>query len=381
MKTWHFCEAAYPDVPDELVSLRVTAPNGLLDPDVAADLWHRYIDEWQLADELGMDVMVNEHHATFTCMDSCSPLIAGILARVTTQARILILGNPIGTRPDPVRVAEEMSIIDLISRGRLECGLVRGVPFEMSATNANPVVTHGRFWEAHDLIKKAWTTHDGPFSWQGRYFEHRQVNIMPRPYQQPHPPIWMTAGSPTSARPIAERGYVMACFLLGTAGTAKVFDAYRERHVETLGAAPAPDRLAVAALVSVGDTNEEAMEVAQKMLWYPREANRVSPQFFNPPGYVAAALSARALRTGRPMAFDLDTATPEQLIADGSMFAGTPDVISAQIADFAEKVGGFGHLLCMAQVGHMTHEETTKNLRLLGTEVRPRLAELTVAPV
>lgn len=378
MQTWHFSEAAYPGVPDDLESLRVTAPNALLDPDVAADLWHRYIDEWQLADELGMGVMTNEHHATFTCMNSCSPVVAGILARVTKNARILILGNPIGTRPDPVRVAEEMAIIDLISRGRLECGLVRGVPFEMSATNANPLATHGRFWEAHDLIKKAWTTHDGPFSWQGRYFEHRQVNIMPRPYQQPHPPIWMTAGSVGSARSIAERAYVMACFLLGVGGTRTVFDAYRDRYEETFGERPAPDRLAAAALVCVGETDEEGMALAQKTLWYPRQANRVASQFYNPPGYVAAALSAKALRTGRPMAFDLDNATPEQLIADGSLFAGSPDSVAEQIERFNEQVGGFGHLLCMAQVGHMTHEETSRSLRLFGTEVRPRLAELAV---
>jgi alkanesulfonate monooxygenase SsuD/methylene tetrahydromethanopterin reductase-like flavin-dependent oxidoreductase (luciferase family) len=381
IQTWHFSEAAYPLVPDDVDSLRVTVPNGLIDPKIAAGLWDRYLEEWQIADELGMNLMTNEHHSTVTCMTSASPIIAGVLARLTTQARILILGNPIGTRPDPVRLAEEMAIVDLLSKGRLECGLVRGVPFEMSATNANPVATHGRFWEAHDLLLKAWTTHDGPFNWQGRYFEHRQVNIVPRPFQQPHPPLWMTAGSTNSAIPIAEHGYVMACFLLGIKGTLRVFQAYRDRYAEVHGDAPAPDRLAFAALVCVGETDEQAIETARKLMWYVRAANRVSGQFFNPPGYVAPKLSATVLRTGRPMAFDLETATPEQLIEQGSLFAGNPDTVYRQIERFHEQVGGFGHLLCMAQAGHMTHDEVAQNLTLFATGVQPRLQHLSAASV
>jgi alkanesulfonate monooxygenase SsuD/methylene tetrahydromethanopterin reductase-like flavin-dependent oxidoreductase (luciferase family) len=93
----------------------------------------------------------------------------------------LILGNPIANRREPVRVAEEMAMVDVYSRGRLECGFVRGVPYEMSAGNHRPTRMMDRFWEAHDLIVKAWTSHDGPFNWEGKYFHHRQVNIWPRP--------------------------------------------------------------------------------------------------------------------------------------------------------------------------------------------------------
>jgi len=376
MQSWHFSEAAYPFIPDDEESLRVTLPNRYFEPQVAAELWDRYLEEWQLADELGFGVMTNEHHATATCMTSASPVIAGVLARITRDARILILGNPLGTRPDPVRIAEEMAIVDLLSKGRLEVGMVRAVPFEMSATNANPLSTHGRFWEAHDLIKKAWTTHDGPFSWQGQHFEHRQVNIVPRPFQQPHPPIWMTAGSPNSAIGIANHGYVMACFLMGRGGTKRIFDAYRQRRAELEAPAPEADRFAAAALVCVADTDEEAMETARKLMWYPRSANQVSTQFLNPPGYVPAAFSARVLRSDRPIHFDLENATPEQLIEDGSMFAGDPDTVFEQIRRFSDDVGGFGHLLCMAQAGHLTREEVARTLRLFAAEVQPRLGDL-----
>ncbi len=114
--------------------------------------------------------MLNEHHQTATCMDPAAPIMLGILARQTKTARLLLLGNPIANRRDPVRVAEEMAMVDVISRGRVEVGFVRGVPYEISAMNSKPVGMPERLWEAHDLILKAWTTHDGPFSWESENF-------------------------------------------------------------------------------------------------------------------------------------------------------------------------------------------------------------------
>ena len=139
-----------------------------------------------------MEIMLNEHHQTATCVDPAAPLVLGALARLSKKARLLILGNPVANRRQPVRVAEEMAMVDVLSSGRLECGFVRGVPYEVLPANSNPVRMNERQWEAMDLIVKAWTSHDGPFSHEGRFFHHRNINIWPRPYQQPHPPIWVS---------------------------------------------------------------------------------------------------------------------------------------------------------------------------------------------
>ena len=104
--------------------------------------------------------MLNEHHQTATCVDPAAPVMMGALARLTKRARLLILGNPISNRRDPVRVAEEMALIDVLSHGRLEVGFVRGVPYELAAANSNPVRSNERHWEALDLIIKTWTHHD-----------------------------------------------------------------------------------------------------------------------------------------------------------------------------------------------------------------------------
>ena len=261
MRAWHFSENAYHLLPDakEYDSIRVTLPNRYYDPKIGADLYHRYIDEWVIAEDLGLEIMLNEHHQTATNLNPAAPIILGILARETKKARLLLLGNPITNRRDPVRVAEEMAMVDVYSRGRLECGFVRGVPYELSAGNHRPTHMMERFWEAHDLILKAWTSHDGPFNWEGKYFHHRQVNIWPRPYQQPHPPVWITALSPDSARQVAERGAVVASFLTGFDGTRAVFESYRARRAELGLAAPPRDRFAYAALVYTGETDAEGL--------------------------------------------------------------------------------------------------------------------------
>ena len=174
MQVWHFSEMAYhPAWPQLREFYRVIIPSRLFDPKIGADLYHRYLDEWALCDELGINIMTNEHHATATCADSVCTIPMAILARETKKVRLLALGMPIGNRNDPIRVAEEYSMLDVISRGRIEMGFVKGVPFEISPANTNPADLMGRFWEAHDLILKAMTSHDGPFNWEGTHFHYR----------------------------------------------------------------------------------------------------------------------------------------------------------------------------------------------------------------
>jgi alkanesulfonate monooxygenase SsuD/methylene tetrahydromethanopterin reductase-like flavin-dependent oxidoreductase (luciferase family) len=373
MKLWFFSEAAYPDLPpqESYDSIRITLPNGLLDPRKAADWWDEYLEEWRVASSLGINVMLNEHHGTATCMNSAVPIVAGIMARETTKGRIVILGNPIANRKDPVRVAEEMAMLDIFSRGRLEVGFVRGVPYEISATNTNPTMMFERFWEAHDLIKKAWTTHDGPFNWQGRFFEHRQVNIWPRPYQDPHPPLWITTGSPGSAVPIGERGYVLATFLSGIENTKKIFDAYHEGWSRTQeGEAPA-DRLAYAALVFVGETDDEGTAGAEKLMWYI-SANKVPSHFSTPPGYIKPEFRAIAARGGMSK-YAMRGKSVEEMMERGVVFAGSPDTVASQINYFRERVGPFGNLLIMGQAGYLRKDDVIGSLTRMATEVRPQL--------
>ncbi len=373
MRAWFFTETAYPYLPEEFDSIRVTLPNRHYDPRIGAELYHRYLDEWLHAEEMGLEIMLNEHHQTATCVDPVAPIMLGVLARETTKARLLLLGNPIANRRQPVRVAEEMALVDCLSRGRVEVGFVRGVPYEISAGNSNPVRMSERFWESHDLILKAWTTHDGPFSWEGRFFHHRQVNIWPRPYQEPHPPVWITALSTNSVPAVAERGYVVATFLTGFEVSKKIFEAYRATAAG-LGRDTPSDRLAYAALLYTGETDEEGRAGARKLMWYV-EANKVAPQFVAPPGYVPVEAAAQAMRKGGSQ-YDFRRLTLEDLVSQGVMFAGNPDTVFRQVKAHYEHVGGYGHLLVMGQAGFLNHRDTVRGIDLFAREVYPRLKEL-----
>ena len=380
MRTWHFSETAYPDLPpeDEFDSIRVNLPNRVCDPKIAAANWDRYIREWQVAEEEGMDIMLNEHHATATCVDPAAPLVLAALARVTSKARLLILGNPIANRRQPVRVAEEMALCDVLSHGRVEAGFVRGVPYEVLPANSNPVHMNERHWEALEMIVKAWTNQDGPASFEGRFFHHRSINIWPRPHQQPHPPVWVSTTSPSGSRRVGKHGYIQATFLTGYAGTRQVFDSYRAGWREAGRGQDVPNhRLAYAALVYTAPTEAAARSGAEKILWYIR-ANKVPPQFSFPPGYSPVEAHVQMMRgdSGKDPHAGLRTGiTVDSAIERGVLFAGTPDKVYDQISRFYHHVGGFGHLLNMGQAGFLDHEETLLGIRTFAREVYPRLKE------
>ncbi len=380
MELYHFTEFPWPHLPpdDEFASMRLSLPSRYYDPKIGADLYNMYLDTYVLADELGINCMINEHHQTATCLNSSGPVALAIVARQTRNARLCILGNPAANLADPIRCAEEMAMIDNISYGRLECGFVRGVPYELFASNANPTETKERLWESIDLIIRAWTSHDGPFNYEGRWLHKRQVNVWPRPYQQPHPPIWTTGGSDVEhGFKTVSRGFTFAMFLTPVDVLAKMFNGVREMcrkegHVE-----PADDQFAFMPLVAVGETEEEARRVIDGVFWYVTH-NKSEPQFRAPPGYVQRHLYANFL-TGKFSGGRTDAIRKmgmEYFRENHVALYGTPDRVADQICALYDKVGGFGHLIAMLHAGGMDYATTAKSMTLFAKEVMPRIKDL-----
>ncbi len=379
-RTYAFTEMPYPYIPPESTfeSARVTLPNRVYDPELGFQLYEKYFDIYRRADQLGLDIMINEHHATATCVEPSASIPLAIIARETSSARILSLGSPLANRGHPLRVAEEMAMIDVLSQGRLDCGFVRGVPMEFSAGNSSPVDTKLRFWEAADLVVKAWTAHDGPFNFEGDYYHYRQVNAWPRVYQDPHPPVWVPTQTASSAVEVADHQYVLATILNGAEGARTIFDAYRNRSEELGFGATPPEMLAYCGLVFVGDNDREGLAGARKLHWYLRH-NKVAPQFMNVPGYVDPRVRA-ALMKSTAMNGETSAATGhfasssiEDLIEGGFFFAGGPDAVYDQLCRFHERVGGFGQLLMMVQGGTMGYDLVNGSMERYAEQVLPRL--------
>ena len=138
-------------------------PNSHFDPVAGSRLYNEYIEDYHLAEEVGFDgIMLNEHHNAPFCMQAKCNVFASILAAVTKRVKIVLLGNPLPLADNPLRLAEELAMIDMVSRGRLVSGFVRGGGQEQLAAGVNPAFNRERFEEAHALIVKAWTQ-TGPF--------------------------------------------------------------------------------------------------------------------------------------------------------------------------------------------------------------------------
>ncbi len=385
MQSWYFSEQSYYPAWTDNAPPKITTPSSLVDPERAHRLLQDYLAECRLCDELGLNIMANEHHATTTCMNVSCMMTLATVASQTRNARLLALGVPIMSRMDPFRVAEEVAYVDVLSRGRLELGLIKGTAFELYISNAHPVTAPDRYWEAHDLILAALTHKDGPISYESDSFNYRYLNVIPRCYQEPHPPMWLTTLSTNTARQAARRGYVLAITAVARAAR-QSYPIYKEEFQRVHGR-PAPlDRLAYLGYVCVGRTEAEGLERGRKMLRFVETSEKIEPRFINPPGQLPHADNARFLKAGAtvthrtkvlpdgtPMS---NPPTPREQILNSVLFAGTPDQVYNQIKAFYESVGGFGQLL-VQMGGTMSHEEICDSLRLYATEVAPRLQQLT----
>ena len=388
MDAWWQCEVPYPFIPPDVLtatdSVRASLPNRYCDPKIAADLFEEVIDEFLLCDDLGLHVLAIEHHAGINSLLASNPMLLGILARQTRQVRILTLGTLISLRQDPVRVAEEYATADVISRGRLEIGFVKSGGSEMASANANPINNVERYWEAIDLITKALSHHEGPFSWEGKHYTHRHVNIWPRPWQTPHPRLWSATGDPDTAAEVGRRGMVHVLVLRGPEGTRRAYAAHRRARAEAGLPKVTTDNFAYAAFVYVGDTDAEGLRVGSKLLWFLHTSLKSAPQYSRfLPGSIEPHLAPQVYRSApRPGATTLSanqnaarltSISVEQAQAQGILFAGNPDTVYRQIMEFYDQVGGFGHLTLIGRSGYMTHAESEKGIRLFSTEVLPRL--------
>ena len=139
-------------------------------------------------DKLGYDgVGFNEHHTSPYGLMNSPNLMAAAASQRTKKLKLLIYGNLIPLH-QPLRLAEELAMIDCLSNGRLIAGIARGIPREYQVHNVPLSESRARFEEAYDIIAKAWT--EDVFSYQGKFRSYKNVAMWPRPVQQPHPPIW-----------------------------------------------------------------------------------------------------------------------------------------------------------------------------------------------
>ena len=381
----HFTEQPWQDDKSGLMGTQSTdlsISNGLYDPNVGAHLYNRYLDEKVYAEEMGFDaLMLNEHHSTPFCMQGVTNVGASILARITKKAKIIILGNVLPIWDDPLWLAEQLAMIDMISHGRLVSGFVRGGGRESFAHNSPPHFNRERFQEAHDFLIKAWTT-PGPWRWEGKHYHYRYVNPWARPLQQPHPPIWIPSTvSVETVKWTAEHRYPLVLLATKLEPTKDAFQLYHDT-AKDLGYQSGSQNVAYLWKVHVDETEEKAEEVGRKYLsgvsnpFLAGNEGEVNSAIMSLPGHTSR--TSRRLSTtafGPAGRFGTNRRPFEDQVSDNTIITGTPKTVLPKIRSVLEYLRP-GSVFFWDGDGSMSHEDQMRSLRLMGEEVLPAVREM-----
>jgi alkanesulfonate monooxygenase SsuD/methylene tetrahydromethanopterin reductase-like flavin-dependent oxidoreductase (luciferase family) len=366
----------YPYLPDDFDvkydTASLTLPNGLFDPKRGAALYNRYLDELEYAEPLGFDsIAVNEHHqSAYGLMPSPNIAIAAV-ARRTKKIRLCVLGNAIALRDHPLRVAEEIAMLDNITDGRIISGFVRGIGFECYAQSVSPTRSLARFREAHDLIVKAWKTRE-PFQWISDNYEFRYVNVWPQCVQQPHPPIWVPGtGSFETMQWVAQHRYSYLSVYAPTRVIKSWFDGFRAAAKEC-GYEPAPQQIGFMVPIYVAETDERAHEEGrQHVEWLYHKALKIRTEYYFPAGYLSVKSFRGMIGAGAKPFTQLSY---QEILDMGYAVVGSPATVRDKLKALQAYLG-FGNLCAVLQIGDMSHERTLKNMELFASQVMPALAD------
>ena len=381
VEVFWFSEQPYSYITDQDVekydSGRLWFPNSHFDPEKAHVLYNEYHEQYAFADEMGFDgIMTNEHHASYWCMKPAVNLDAAVIAKVTKNVKIAILGNVIAVN-DPIRMAEEIAMLDCYSNGRIISGFVRGTAVESLAGGIIPAENRSRFEEAHDLIIKCWTE-PGPFRFEGKHYQYRAINPWVKPVQQPHPPIWFPGLSSAESVVWAashQHPYMNLGSLLDHTQFLKSI--YIDTAKET-GFQPGPEHFGYLLRVLCADTDEKAQEIGRHFLWTENHRNRGPVEHNDPPGYQSRQ-AVQIQRTlpgaggfGKRMSY-------EELQEVNNVIVGSPETVTRKLRHIIEELNP-GYMHIYGNEGGITHAESMRSIELLGQEVIPALHEIQLQP-
>jgi alkanesulfonate monooxygenase SsuD/methylene tetrahydromethanopterin reductase-like flavin-dependent oxidoreductase (luciferase family) len=351
----------------------VVMPNTLYDPKKGAEEYASYIEQLVYAEELGFDALgVNEHHQTAYGMMPAPNLIASALIQRTKRVKIAVLGRALPLTNNPIWIAEEFAMLDNLSRGRLIAGFVRGIGSEYHATGINPYWSHERFQEAHDLIVAAWTK-PGPFEFDGQHYNFRYVNLWPRPYQQPHPPIWIPSQGSSETIKWASHPSRKYPFLVTFSAqdlVIRYLEMYRE-EARNHGYEADGNQLGWAAPIYVADTDERAKAEAARAIESLFNDYLAMPwEMLLPPGYMSLSSMQRTMKMRKSLGTLAKRVTVDDLMASGTAVIGSPKTVRAQIERVREKTG-FNRLVSMLQFGVLPDDLAKRNMEMFAAEIMP----------
>src|SRR5262249_11082149 len=381
----------YPEHLDHLKTdgeLPYPLPRKHFRPPLAVQTYREHLDAWALMEDLGFDgIGFNEHHTSPYGLMTSPNIMAAAASQRLKRMQILIYGNLLPIH-DPLRLAEELAMLDCLTGGRLISGVARGIPREYTAYNVNLAESRARFEEAWEIIKLAWT--EEVFSYEGKFWSYKDVAIWPRPVQAPHPRVWVRVTTSQDTLEWAAREN--APITPGAVATLPARQDMVRYYAECLarhGRAITPDHVVAGASVYIADSREQALrEAGPYMLYFFHtlfshgNISNVGRQREH--GYVRED----GLGWLRPEHRDeflrslqgFRRVTMEDLKRNERLCWGTPAEVRDALVSLAEALGS-NVLLVQFNQGAMPHDMFVRQIQRFAAEVLPDLRKHQVTSV
>ncbi|MEU6419591.1 LLM class flavin-dependent oxidoreductase [Streptomyces spiralis] len=324
------------------------------------------LEQVSLADTLGYSTAwMVEHHFTRGFSHSSAPdLVLSALSRITTRIR-LGLGVVLLPFQHPVRTAERVATLDILSGGRVEFGTGRGAsPLEYQAFQ-RPFEQSRQLWEDNlDTVLRIFEADGEPVTAEHQYWSVPDVGVYPRPVQKPHPPVWVASTSLDGYLAAARRGYNLLgmTMLKGIDAVAEDIAAYKA-ELEKNGFDPSTRKIGLMIPWHVAQTRDEAYEnAADAILWYiRRQVNLVAP----PDYYDARHATHRvlgALAAGQSPEEAIETLRDNLMIVLDDVEGSRRAIARLEEAGVTDLIGQF-------QVGGLANEHVLNTIKLFANDV------------
>jgi alkanesulfonate monooxygenase SsuD/methylene tetrahydromethanopterin reductase-like flavin-dependent oxidoreductase (luciferase family) len=349
-------------------------------PEVAVRTYAEHLDAWELIDQLGYDGLgFNEHHCSPYGLMNSPNLMAASAAQRTKRVKLLIYGNLLPLH-EPLRLAEELAMLDCLSNGRLISGFARGIPREYQVHNVELADSRARFEEAFEIVTRAWT--EEVFSYQGRFWSYKDVALWPRPVQQPRPEIWTPVVSSKESIEFAARNDIRITPGLAPGGLQDDIITYYAKCLAANGRQITPEHLSIGVTAYVAASKQEAIrECGPYLLYFNRtlfsHGNFTETAKQRETGYSSTSSTdyvrpenRRAAEFNRGDFRDMTMADLEN-VAERLPW-GTPDEVAGKIIRLAEHTGA-GTVQVNFNRGAMPQEMFLEQIRRFARDVLPIL--------
>ena len=322
-------------------------------------LFEEGVEQIQYSEEMGFDYcLIAEHHFS-NYGNSPAPLMQALYIGQRTKRIKIATGIIVVPIWDPLRLSEEVAVLDNLIDGRFICGVGRGYqPHEFARFGITVPESRQRFSESLDVMIKAWTQ-DESFTYNGEYVKiPNEVTVWPKPLQKPHPPLWL-AGTSIDSMQLAAKWDMMPVTtgLLGGDGMQAHLTSLIHARMD-LGKDIHRIDLGMQAITHVAPTDEEAREQIEYARWQNRAGR---------------ALGRLEVTNGRVDVKPYEGEPDDDRFME-RLYFGSPETVIAKFKRAADL--GVTHVSCWSMFGGLEHEKIMRSIRLMGEQVIPALKDV-----